>query len=130
MPVSKRDRKAAEAAVQAQSASTVETETVDRDEHGLMNTGIDVSRYDRLSRDLSSLSAPVRLAILSLLLEAPRSVGALVVLTGEPQANISNHLARMRDRTVEPRRDGRNVIYHLTEKGKQFATMIRECMNE
>ncbi len=61
-----------------------------------------------------ALNDPKRLLILAILGEEPRTVTQLVQLIGSPQANISQHLAVLRDRgIVEAAKDGNSVIYSL-----------------
>ena len=56
-----------------------------------------------------------RLQVLSLLAEGERTVGEMERLLGIRQSALSQHLARLRaERIVTPRRDGKNVIYSLT----------------
>jgi DNA-binding transcriptional ArsR family regulator len=61
-----------------------------------------------------ALNDPKRILILLILGDAPRTVSELVGLIGAPQANISQHLAVLRDRgIIEAQRDGSNVWYRL-----------------
>ncbi len=58
-----------------------------------------------------------RLRILELLADGERSVGDLVELTGEPQPNVSNHLACLRwCGFVESRREHRTVYYRVGDE--------------
>jgi len=62
------------------------------------------------------LSDPTRLAILELLLDAPRTVSELVALLDVPQSRVSNHLACLRwCEFVDTERDGRHVTYRIRE---------------
>ncbi len=61
-----------------------------------------------------ALNEPKRILILLILGEAPRTVSELVSLIGAPQANVSQHLAVLRDRgIIEAQREGANVWYRL-----------------
>ncbi len=61
-----------------------------------------------------ALNDPKRLLILAILGEEPKTVTQLVHLIGSPQANISQHLAVLRDRgIVKAVKDGNSVIYSL-----------------
>ena len=56
-----------------------------------------------------------RLLIINELRDGPRTVGELVSALGIPQANVSQHLAILRDRgIVAARRSGANMHYSLT----------------
>jgi ArsR family transcriptional regulator len=62
------------------------------------------------------LSDPTRLAILELLLDAPRTVSELVDALECPQSRVSNHLACLRwCEFVDSERDGRQVTYRLRD---------------
>jgi DNA-binding transcriptional ArsR family regulator len=61
-----------------------------------------------------ALNDPKRLMLLYALAGGPRSVGALAAQLGAPQANISQHLALLRDRgLVDTERRGPSIIYSL-----------------
>ena len=58
--------------------------------------------FERLSRLVSALAAPVRLKLVQLLGQSPRDVETLARTTGESVANVSQHLRRMaREGVVE-----------------------------
>jgi ArsR family transcriptional regulator len=64
-----------------------------------------------------TLSNARRLEILHELREGERSVGELCTVTGLRQANVSQHLAQMRDRKmVLQRRSGNAVLYRIADK--------------
>lgn len=64
---------------------------------------------------LKSLSHPCRLVVLCRLAEGPANVSELEAMLSLPQAEVSKQLARLRaDGLVATRRDGRNMIYSLT----------------
>jgi methanogenic corrinoid protein MtbC1 len=70
-------------------------------------------------RNLSADSAPVvprgaGAALLRELALGERTVGELVVATGLSQSNVSNHLARLRSRSLVVRRqEGRRAVYQI-----------------
>lgn len=65
---------------------------------------------------LKSLSHPSRLVVLCRLAEGPANVRELESMLNLAQAEVSKQLARLRaDKLVSTRRDGRNVIYRLTD---------------
>jgi DNA-binding transcriptional ArsR family regulator len=61
-----------------------------------------------------ALNDPKRLLILHALADGPASVGALATAVEASVANVSQHLAVLRERgLVDAERDGLNVIYSL-----------------
>ena len=65
-----------------------------------------------------TLSHPARIALLHLIAEEPREVGRLAQELGISQPNTSQHLGVMRAAgLVDTEREGRGVIYHLTDAG-------------
>ncbi len=75
-----------------------------------------VVRDSATARFFRVLSDPTRLAILELLLAAPRTVSELVELLEVPQSRVSNHLACLRwCEFVDGERDGRQVTYRIRE---------------
>lgn len=57
-------------------------------------------------------------AILRALALGPKNVSDLVATTGLNQPNVSNHLARLRERSlVRAHREGRQVTYHIASAG-------------
>ena len=63
-----------------------------------------------------SLADPTRVRILELVEDAERSVGELVELLGEPQPNVSKHLACLRwCGFVVARREHRTVYYRVAD---------------
>lgn len=99
-----------------------------------------VANDDQLKAELEELVAvmckalndPKRLLILNLLAEGPRSVGELVRLIGSPQANVSQHLAVLRDRgIIEASKQGTAVKYSLRYPQLLSAiNILREVMRE
>lgn len=62
------------------------------------------------------LADPARQELLHLLGEGERTVGELVQATGLRQANVSQHLAVMRQRNVvATRREGTTIYYSLAD---------------
>jgi ArsR family transcriptional regulator len=79
-----------------------------------------------------ALNDPKRLLILSLLGEKPRTVGELVGIIGSPQANISQHLAILRDRgIIEANKEGTSVKYSLRHpKLLEAIGILREVLHD
>ncbi|MCB1355827.1 MAG: ArsR family transcriptional regulator [Maritimibacter sp.] len=74
-----------------------------------------------------ALSAPARLTILEQLAQGERGVDALAQKTGLTIANCSQHLQQLRRAgLVEGRRDGKAVIYRLTDaKALELMDVLR-----
>jgi DNA-binding transcriptional ArsR family regulator len=65
---------------------------------------------------LRALGAPVRIAIVTELINGPRCVHELVEATGSPQPLVSQHLRVLRGaRVVAGVRRGREIAYSLTD---------------
>lgn len=79
-----------------------------------------------------TLANPIRLRILNALTNGEKSVNQLVELIGAPQANISQHLAVLRDRNiVATRRDGVSIYYSIgNPKIIKACNLIREVLFE
>lgn len=78
------------------------------------------------------LADPKRLLIISELRDGERSVSDICEALDLPQANVSQHLAILRDKgLVKARRDGQFVFYSLTsEKIIRAIDLLREVMAE
>lgn len=81
----------------------------------------------RASNLLKQVSDPTRLQILLLLSDSEHNVGAICdQLGGQSQPAVSHHLAKLRDgRLIEPRREGKNNVYALTEEGSLLAHTVK-----
>lgn len=63
-----------------------------------------------------ALSEPVRLRLLNLLMQGERSVGQLVEASGSGQANVSKHLAVLRDAgMIGMRKEGLTTVCHIAD---------------
>ena len=90
-------------------------------------------RIYRLHAELcKTLSNPTRLEILNLLRDGEKSVGELAATTGVRQANVSQHLAVLRQRgVVATRKDGANIFYTIANpKIVEACDIIREVLFE
>lgn len=78
------------------------------------------------------LADPKRLLILNALRDGERSVSDMCDELDLPQANVSQHLAVLRDRgLVDTRRDGQRIFYSVTsEKIVAAMDLLREVMQE
>lgn len=81
----------------------------------------------RASNLLKQVSDPTRLHILLMLDDSEHNVGAICdELGGQSQPAVSHHLAKLRDgRLIEPRREGKNNVYALTEEGALLAHTVK-----
>jgi len=75
---------------------------------------------------------PKRIEILSLLRDGEKSVGQLVEEMGVAKANVSQHLAILRQRgAVAYRREGKVIYYRLTNpKIAQACDLMRDVLLE
>jgi rhodanese-related sulfurtransferase len=84
--------------------------------------------YEQLARIGKASSSPIRLELLDLLSQAPRTVEALAEQTGQSLPNVSQHLQVLRAaRLVEAEKDGLYVTYRLAddEVGLYFLALRR-----
>ncbi len=79
-----------------------------------------------------TLASPVRLDILNLLREGERRVNELAEQTGLNQANVSQHLAVLRNKgIVTTRREGTTVYYRVANpKIIRACDLIRQVLAE
>jgi ArsR family transcriptional regulator, zinc-responsive transcriptional repressor len=76
----------------------------------------DVEDYQAASDLLRALSAPLRLALVDLLIDSPRCVHELVDALAVSQPLVSQHLKTLRAAgLVTTHRRGREVVYHLVD---------------
>jgi DNA-binding transcriptional ArsR family regulator len=77
---------------------------------------VHLSDYEAASELLRALSAPLRLAIVDLLADAPRCVHELVESLGVTQPLASQHLKTLRAAgLVATQRRGREMVYRLVD---------------
>ncbi|MBA4169296.1 MAG: helix-turn-helix transcriptional regulator [Chloroflexi bacterium] len=82
-----------------------------------MNVDQGTRRLERTSELLKALASAARLGIVLELSSAPRCVHDLTERVGTSQSATSQHLRVLRNlRLVEGRRQGREVIYQLTDE--------------
>jgi ArsR family transcriptional regulator, virulence genes transcriptional regulator len=79
-----------------------------------------------------ALASPARLRIIALLRDGEISAGDIARALGVRKANVSQHLAVMRQRgIVQARKEGLNVYYRLTSpKVIQACELMREVLEE
>ncbi|MEM0457156.1 MAG: metalloregulator ArsR/SmtB family transcription factor [Nitrososphaerota archaeon] len=79
-----------------------------------------------------AMAHPTRLHILDLLKSGEKTVNELIKEVGVTQANLSQHLAILRDAgIVEARREGPNVYYRIASpKVVEICNLIKEIVLE
>ncbi|RMF35767.1 MAG: transcriptional regulator [Chloroflexi bacterium] len=76
-----------------------------------------MDRYHQVALFLKALAHPVRLSILEALRDEGQYVQHLTHALGRRQANVSQHLAVLREAgLVTAQREGMNVIYRLKDR--------------
>jgi len=98
----------------------------------MKESSIEKKVYQLHSELCKTLSHPRRLEILNLLRDGEKSAGELVSLTGSSKANLSQHLAVLRQRRiVSTRREGVNIFYRIANpKIIKACDIIREVLFE
>ena len=88
-----------------------------------------LKQAQRASILLKHLSDPTRLQIILMLSEGERHVGSLCSELNQSQPAVSHHLALLRHGgVVNPRRDGKNNYYTLTDTGVELAMVAKELI--
>jgi DNA-binding transcriptional ArsR family regulator len=71
---------------------------------------------DLIAARFRALSEPMRLRLLNLLMQGERTVGQLVEASGSGQANVSKHLAILRDSgMIAMRKAGLTTVCHIAD---------------
>src|SRR3954447_1792377 len=93
-------------------------------------TAVDRTRQaQRAAILLKQISDPARLLAVLMLAEGEKHVGAICEALNMSQPAVSHHLALLRHgRIIEPRRQGKNNFYALTEAGAELATVVKTIM--
>jgi len=93
----------------------------------------DDAQFFRLQSEIcKTLADPKRLMILHALRDGEMSVGQIVSRLGLPQANVSQHLAIMRERgIVATRREGTSIYYRLASpKIGEACDLVQQLLEE
>lgn len=91
---------------------------------------------DLIASRFRALSEPMRLRLLNLLMRGDHTVGQLVEASGSGQANVSKHLAVLRDAgMIGMRKEGLTTICHISdpivrELCDMMCSRLREEMEE
>jgi len=97
------------------------------EEHGGEIRAVDPAAYEPASALLKALVAPMRLALVDLLSEAPRCVHELVGALNAPQPLVSQHLKVLKSAgLVATTRRGREVVYRLADD--HVAHVVRDAV--
>jgi ArsR family transcriptional regulator len=93
---------------------------------------IDWEIYQLQAGFCKALSHPTRLAIIQHLKKGPCSVTELASIIGVKQANLSQHLAMLRDTGVLiTKRSGLNILYSIADQRIITAcTLVRETLEK
>jgi DNA-binding transcriptional ArsR family regulator len=80
----------------------------------------------RASALLKQVGNATRIRIVLVLADGERHVGGLCGEIDQTQAAVSHHLTLMRNAgIVAPRRNGKQIIYCLTESGEKLAEVVK-----
>ena len=92
----------------------------------------DKKLFEMQAEVCKTLANPKRLEIINALREGERTVSDLVEILGVPKANVSQHLAVMRNTGVlNNRRDGVNIYYSLASpKVTEACMLMKEVLKE
>lgn len=95
-------------------------------------TSIQRELYELHASVCKGLADPKRLLIINAMRNGERSVSQICDDLGLPQANVSQHLAVLRDKgLVRTRKDGQRVYYELSsDKIIKAVDLLREVMAE
>ncbi len=100
----------------------------------IMENNLDLEKrlYELQAEVCKTLANPKRLEIINALKDGEKSVTDLVGILGVPKANVSQHLAVMRNSGVlVNRRDGVNIFYSLASpKVTEACMLMKEVLTE
>ena len=98
-------------------------------EKGTGKTSRPTQKVATASAMMKMASDPVRINALLMLAEGDRNVGELATAFGQSQPAISHHLALLRyGGLIQPRRQGKQKFYFLTENGREFAIFLSKLV--
>lgn len=95
-----------------------------------MEKNNNIEKFEQTAELLKVLAHPVRLCIVSGLLETGRcNVSFIQSCLNTPQSTISQHLQRLRAAgIVEGRRDGTEIYYSIANK--KIALLVKDLLDE
>lgn len=109
------------------SADSAESTPVSVERRPRSSTDSIDKTLSRAVRDFKIAADPIRLKTMMLLSDGERNVTRLCADLGNfSQPAVSHHLALMRNAgLIEARRDGKNVIYSLTDQGRVLVDVVK-----
>jgi len=82
------------------------------------------------AQQFKMLGDPTRLCILGALANGEVNVGSMAILTEMSQPAVSHHLSLLRaSKFVETKRDGKAIIYMLTDMGRAFWALAERALS-
>ena len=96
-----------------------------------MNSAEAEEEFNRLQAEFcKGMAHPKRILILRTLKSGEKTVGELAKLTGLPQANVSQHLAVLRQfGLLSTRREGTNIYYAIGDhRIIEACELVRSCI--
>ncbi len=93
---------------------------------------IDKTIFELQAEVCKSIASAKRLEIINALKTGEKSVTELVEILGVPKANVSQHLATMRNKGIlKARRNGVNIYYSISsQKVIEACSLMREVLTE
>jgi DNA-binding transcriptional ArsR family regulator len=100
--------------------------------HSMSNTKAEEELVRLQAEFCKGMAHPKRIQILRTLKSGEKSVNELAKLTGIPQANMSQHLALLRQfGLLNTRRDGTNIYYSISDhRIVEACELVRMCIGE
>ncbi|HYB06738.1 MAG TPA: metalloregulator ArsR/SmtB family transcription factor [Nitrososphaerales archaeon] len=100
--------------------------------HNTNNTKAEEELYRLQAEFCKAMAHPKRIHILRILKGGEKTVGELAKITGIPQANVSQHLAILRQfGLLQTRRDGTNIYYSISDRRiVEACELVRNCIGE
>lgn len=100
--------------------------------HSQGSTRAEEELYQLQAEFCKGLAHPKRIRLLMTLKNGEKTVTELTMLTGIPQANLSQHLALLRQfGLLRTRRDGSSIYYSISdERIIKACELVRSCIGE
>ncbi len=100
--------------------------------HSMSNAKAEEELYRLQAEFCKGMAHPKRIRILRMLKGGPKTVNELAKVTGIPQANVSQHLAILRQfGLLQTRRDGTSIYYSISDpRIVEACELVRSCIGE
>ncbi|HUK80671.1 MAG TPA: metalloregulator ArsR/SmtB family transcription factor [Nitrososphaerales archaeon] len=100
--------------------------------HNVVSSGAEEELYRLQAEFCKGMSHPKRIRILRTLKGGEKTVNDLARIMGVPQANVSQHLAILRQfGLLKTRREGTNVYYSISDhRIVEACELVRSCIAE